>query len=80
MFAQRSLHSKLCKAVEKGEKEVMEMLLRFDIDLDYSDPFGTPLHYAAFFGQLQAAHILLDKGAFPVTKRAASMHASTVGC
>ena len=56
------------------------MLLRFDIDLDYSDPFGTPLHYAAFFGQLQAAHILLDKGAFPVTMRAASVHASTTGC
>jgi len=62
---QRALHSKLCDAVKKGESQVMEMLLRFDIDLDYSDPFGTPLHYAANFGQLQAAHLLLDKGSFP---------------
>ena len=62
---QRALHSKLCKAVKSGEKEVMSMLLRYDIDLDYADTFGTPLHYAAFFGQLQAAHILLDRGAFP---------------
>lgn len=62
---QRALHSKLCKAVKNGEKEVMSMLLRYDIDLDYADTFGTPLHYAAFFGQLQAAHTLLDRGAFP---------------
>jgi ankyrin repeat protein len=62
---QRALHSKLCSAVKNGEKEIIDMLLKFDIDLDYSDHFGTALHYAAFFGQLQASHILLDKGAFP---------------
>ena len=62
---QRALHSKLCTSTKNGEKEVMDMLLRYDVDLDYSDTFGTPLHYAAYFGQLQAASILLDKGAFP---------------
>jgi ankyrin repeat protein len=84
---QRALHSKLCAAIKQGENQVMTMLLRFDIDLDYSDPFGTPLHYAANFGQLQAAHLLLEKGSFPgaVNYReqtplhmAASKNASTV--
>ena len=62
---QRALHAKLCNAAKKGEKEQMDMLLRYDIDLDYSDQFGTPLHYAAYFGQLHAAHVLLERGAYP---------------
>ena len=42
---QRALHAKLCNAAKKGEKEQMAILLRYDIDLDYSDHAGTPFLY-----------------------------------
>jgi len=50
---QRVLHSKVCRAARDGDIEVLKSLLRFEIDLDTSDQFGTPLHYAASFGRLE---------------------------
>ena len=62
---QRELHFRVCMAAKGGEREVLTSLLRFSVDLDRSDMFGTPLHYAAAFARIEAMHILLDKGAYP---------------
>ncbi|KAJ1476456.1 hypothetical protein T484DRAFT_1824888 [Baffinella frigidus] len=46
---------RVCKAARDGDEAVLKSLLRFEIDLDTSDQFGTPLHYAAAFGKLKPA-------------------------
>ena len=62
---QREFHFRVCTAAKGGERDVLNSLLRFAVDLDRSDMFGTPLHYAAAFGRLEAMHLLLNKGAYP---------------
>ena len=63
--AQRELHHRVCMAAKNGEKDILVSLLRFSVDLDRSDMFGTPLHYAAAFGRLEAIQLLLEKGSYP---------------
>eukprot|EP00960_Hanusia_phi_P056061 763139-Hanusia_phi.AAC.6 len=62
---QRQLHAKTCQAAKKGDTEMIRSLLRFEVDMDFSDSFGTPLHYAAAFGQVEITNMLLQRGAFP---------------
>lgn len=40
---QRQMHALLCKSIRTGAREEVDNILRFQIDLDYADVFGTPL-------------------------------------
>lgn len=63
----------LISAACKGHTDVLEMLLELGWNvnhmkyggLDDSEKLGTPLHFAAYFGQVEAVKYLLDRGANP---------------
>jgi hypothetical protein len=61
---QREIHRRVCMAAKNGEQELLSSLLRFSVELDRSDMFGTPLHhdYAAVFARQGSIRLLLDKG------------------
>lgn len=61
---QREFHMRTCMAAKDGNLEDLQSLLRFQVDLDRTDAFGTPLHYACYYGKLQAAQMILDHGAY----------------
>jgi ankyrin repeat protein len=61
---QREFHRRTCLAAKDGNLEELQSLLKFQVDLDRTDAFGTPLHYACYNSKLEAAQMILDHGAY----------------
>jgi len=63
-LTRKVLERVLFRAFQNREIEIVKKILQWDINIDSADLFGTPLMYAASWGNAEHVRLLLERGAF----------------
>ncbi len=63
-LTRKLLERVLFRAFQNKEIEIVKKILQWDINVDSADLFGTPLMYAASWGNAEHVRLLLERGAF----------------
>jgi ankyrin repeat protein len=63
-LTRKVLERVLFRAFQIKDIEIVKRVLQWDINIDSSDLFGTPLMYAASWGNAEHVRLLLERGAF----------------
>ena len=63
-LTRKLLERVLFRAFQNKDIDIVRRVLQFDINIDSADLFGTPLMYAASWGDADHVRLLLERGAF----------------
>lgn len=63
-LTRKILERVLFRAFQNKDIDIVKKILQWDINIDSSDLFGTPLMYAASWGNAEHVRLLLERGAF----------------
>jgi ankyrin repeat protein len=63
-LTRKLLERVLFRAFQNKDIEIVKKILQWDINVDSADLFGTPLMYAASWGNAEHVRLLLERGAF----------------
>jgi ankyrin repeat protein len=63
-LTRKLLERVLFRAFQNKDIDIVSKILQWDINIDSADLFGTPLMYAASWGNAEHVRLLLERGAF----------------
>ena len=63
-LTRKVLERVLFRAFQNRDIDIVKKILEWDINIDSADLFGTPLMYAASWGNAEHVRLLLERGAF----------------